>query len=78
MRRRAKRRRTHQKELPDVNNQQAAINVGEHDTGNMCYNCEYCNARYWGHQLNTLNKYNKCCHDGKVSLDPLFETPTLL
>jgi hypothetical protein len=31
-----------------------------------------------GHELNTSNKYTKCCHDGKVSLDPLFETPTLL
>jgi hypothetical protein len=55
MRRRAKRRRTHQIEIPDVNNQQAVINVGQHDIGNMCYNCEYCNAKYWGHELNILN-----------------------
>jgi hypothetical protein len=74
--RRAKRRR--KIELPDANNQQAVINVGEHDIGNMCYNCEYCNANYYGHELNTSNKYTKCCHDGKISLDPLFETPTLL
>jgi hypothetical protein len=76
--RRAKRRRTHQIELPDANNQQAAINVGERDIGNMCYNCEYCNASYWGHELNTSNKNTKFCDDGKVSLDPIFETPTLL
>jgi hypothetical protein len=44
----------------------------------MCYNCEYCNARYWKHELNASNKKTKCCHDGKISLDPLFETPTLL
>jgi hypothetical protein len=28
--------------------------------------------------LNTSNKYIKCCHDVKISLDPLSETPTLL
>jgi hypothetical protein len=78
MRRRAKHHRTHQIELLDANYQPAVINMGEHDIGNMYYNCEYCNAGYWGHELNTLNKYTKCYHDGKVSLDPLFETPTLL
>jgi hypothetical protein len=78
MRRRAKRRRTDKIELPDANNEQAVINGGEHGTGNMCYNCEYCNAIYWGHDLNTSNKYTKCHHDGKFSLDPLSETRTLL
>jgi len=42
----------------------------------MNYNCEYYNARYWGHELNTSNKYTKY-HDGKVSLDLLSETPTI-
>jgi hypothetical protein len=78
MRRRAKRRRTHQIEIPDANNKQPVINVGEHGIGNMCYNCECCNARYWGHELSTSNKFTKCCHDGKVSLDPLSETRALL
>jgi hypothetical protein len=78
MSRRAKRHRIHQIELLDANNQQAVINLGEHDIGNMCYKCEYCNERCWRHESSTLNKYTKCCHNGEVSLNPLFETPTLL
>jgi hypothetical protein len=78
MRRRVKCHRTHEIELLDAKIQQAVINVGEHGIGNMCHSCEYCNARYWGHKLNTLNKHTKWCHDRMVSLDPLSEAPALL
>ena len=67
-RRRAKHRRPNQVELPAANNQH----------GTMSYNREYCNARYWGYKLNTLNKYTKWCHDGKISLGLLSETLTPL
>jgi flagellar biosynthesis GTPase FlhF len=77
MRRQAKRQKSFHMQQPDANNQQAVV-VEEHDIGSMCNNCEYCIARYWGQELNTSKKYTKCCHDGKVTLDPLSETPTLL
>jgi hypothetical protein len=32
----------------------------------------------WGHELNTSIKHTKSCHDGTVSLYPVFEIATLL
>jgi hypothetical protein len=78
MRIRAKRHRTDQVGLSDATNQQAIINMGDHDTGNMCYSYEYRNIRNWGREINISNTYPKCSHGGKISLDPLSETPSPL
>jgi hypothetical protein len=69
MRRQSKRQRSFHIQQPDANNQQAVV-VEEHNIGSMCNNC--------GQELNTSKKNTKCCHHGKVSLEPLSETPTLL
>jgi hypothetical protein len=79
MRRIAKRRRTHQIQPPNGNNQQAVCNQhGRAQHRKYVLQLRVLQARYWGHELNTLIKYTKCCSDGNVSLDPLPETPALL
>ncbi|GBN79933.1 hypothetical protein AVEN_236474-1 [Araneus ventricosus] len=57
---------------------QAETNVSEHDCGLMTEVCNVCQAFYWRNELNSSNKYTKCCHDGKVRLPNLAETPDLL
>ncbi|GBL81581.1 hypothetical protein AVEN_93383-1 [Araneus ventricosus] len=59
-------------------NSQAETNVSEHDCGMMTEICNFCQALYWRSELNSSNKYTKCCHDGKVRLPNLAETPDLL
>ncbi|GBN96392.1 hypothetical protein AVEN_7481-1 [Araneus ventricosus] len=59
-------------------NSQAETNVSEHDCGMMTEICNFCQALYWRNELNSRNKYTKCCHDGKVRLPNLAETPNLL
>ncbi|GBN24309.1 hypothetical protein AVEN_89360-1 [Araneus ventricosus] len=59
-------------------NSQAETNVSEHDCGMMTEICNFCQALYWRKELNSSNKYTKCCHDGKVRLPNLAETPDLL
>ncbi|GBM23212.1 hypothetical protein AVEN_159890-1 [Araneus ventricosus] len=40
--------------------------------------CNFCQALYWRNELNSSNKYTKCCHDGKARLPNLADTPDLL
>ncbi|GBM66570.1 hypothetical protein AVEN_251984-1 [Araneus ventricosus] len=59
-------------------NSQAETNVSEQDCGMMTEICNFCQALYWRNELNSSNKYTKFCHDGKVRLPNLAETPDLL
>jgi hypothetical protein len=69
---------THQIEVPHVNNQYAAINLGERGIEKSVTSVSIANARHWGIELNTSNKYTKYCHHGKVSTYESPQTPTLL
>ncbi|GBM98283.1 hypothetical protein AVEN_42730-1 [Araneus ventricosus] len=40
--------------------------------------CNFCQALYCRNELDSSNKYIKCCHDGKVNLLNLAEIPDLL
>ncbi|GBM06012.1 hypothetical protein AVEN_49401-1 [Araneus ventricosus] len=71
------RARSNQKMANRVNSQ-AETNVSEHDCGMMTEICNFCQALYWRNELNSSKKYTKCCHDGKVRLPNLAETPDLL
>ncbi|GBO40345.1 hypothetical protein AVEN_174635-1 [Araneus ventricosus] len=64
--------------MANMVNSQAETNVSEHDCGMMTEICNFCQALYWRNELNSSNKYTKCCHDGKVRLPNLAETPYLL
>ncbi|GBM53781.1 hypothetical protein AVEN_145351-1 [Araneus ventricosus] len=54
---------------------QVETKVSKHDCGMMTEICNFCQALYWRNELNSSNKYTKCCHDGKVRLPNLAETP---
>ncbi|GBM86730.1 hypothetical protein AVEN_252226-1 [Araneus ventricosus] len=59
-------------------NSQFKTNVLERDCGMMMEICNFCRALYWRNELNSSNKYTKCCHDGKVLVPILAETNDLL
>ncbi|GBM15753.1 hypothetical protein AVEN_262919-1 [Araneus ventricosus] len=59
-------------------NSQVETNVSKHDCGMMTEICNFCQALYWRNELNSSNKYTKCCRDGKVRLPNLAEAPDLL
>ncbi|GBO14987.1 hypothetical protein AVEN_244815-1 [Araneus ventricosus] len=59
-------------------NSRVETDVSEHDCAMMTEICNFCQALYWRNELNFSNKYTKCCHDGKVRLPNLTETPVLL
>lgn len=33
--------------------------------------CEYCGARYFSFERNTMDRYTKCCFEGNAALRPL-------
>ncbi|GBM58541.1 hypothetical protein AVEN_268613-1 [Araneus ventricosus] len=39
--------------------------------------CKFCGALYWKNEVNSSEKYTKCCHDVKVRLLNLTEVPDL-
>ena len=61
-----------------MNNSQSKVDNEEHNCGNMTQVCNYCGELYWPSEVITTKKYTKCCHDGKVSLEELSDTPDLI
>ena len=39
-----------------------------HYLGEMNYICSYCGAKHFKSELNQLNKFSSCCHNGKILL----------
>ncbi|KAJ8914507.1 hypothetical protein NQ315_002780 [Exocentrus adspersus] len=51
---------------------------GLSDLGSLTRMCNHCNARYFTAEMTTLREYVRCCHKGKVSLEPLAAMPDVL
>ncbi|KAJ8914401.1 hypothetical protein NQ315_017495 [Exocentrus adspersus] len=51
---------------------------GPSDLGSFTRMCNHCNAKYFTAEMTTLRQYTRCCHKGKVSLEPLAAMPDVL
>ncbi|GBM12654.1 hypothetical protein AVEN_46143-1 [Araneus ventricosus] len=47
-------------------NSQVETNVSEHECGMVTEICNFCQALYWRNELNSINKYTKCCRVSKL------------